>query len=107
MIPCRNLGLNERIKIRAKHLENVIFYTLYVFYFQIFAKLAANVAVIMVISERDELGPSAPKAFNQTEELFYVKNVFKTLAHKIFAKIECSSETYMKSVWGILGDRKT
>ena len=28
---------------------------------------------MMVMSERDELGPSAPKAFNQTEELFYVE----------------------------------
>ena len=73
LIPCSNLGLNERIKTRAKHLENVIFYTLYVFYVQMVAKLAANFAVIMVMSERDELGPSAPKAFNKTEELFYVE----------------------------------
>ena len=68
LIPRRNLGLKL-----TKHLENVIFYTLYVFYVQMVAKLAANFAVIMVMSERDELGPSAPKAFNKTEELFYVE----------------------------------
>ena len=43
--------------------------TLYVFYVQIVAKLAANFAVIIVMSERDELGPSALKAFNQSEEM--------------------------------------
>ena len=43
-------------------------YSLYVFYVQIVAMLAANFAVIIVMSERDELRPSAPKAFNQSEE---------------------------------------
>ena len=74
MSPPGNPGLNERIKTDAKHLENVIFNntTLYVVYVQNVAKLAANFAVIIVMSmmsERDELGPSAPKAFNQSEEM--------------------------------------
>ena len=50
---------------------------------------------IVVMNERDDLGPSAPKAFNQSEEMLEpgrskrcrAQNVFKTFAHRIFANL--------------------
>ena len=60
-------------------------------------KLAANFAVIMVMSVKDELGPSAPKAFNQTEELFCVevKMYSKHLLTKYLQRLN-ARETHRK-----------
>ena len=53
--------------------------------YQIVAKLAANFAVIIVMSERDhELGPSAPKAFNQSEETLELNVAVKDVEFKMY-----------------------
>ena len=61
-------------------------YSLYVFYVQIVAMLTANFAVIIVMSERDELGPSAPKAFNQSEEMLELNVAVKDVEFKMYSK---------------------
>ena len=80
-------GLNERIKTRAKHLEKVIFIILSTFFYvQIVAKLAANFAVNIVMSKKDELGPSARKAFNQSEEMLELNVEVKDAELKMYLK---------------------
>ena len=45
-----------------------------------------KIAVIIVMSERDELGPSAPKAFNQSEEMLELNVQVKDVEFKMYSK---------------------
>ena len=50
--------------------------------------LTANFAVIIVMSERDELGSSAPKAFNQSEEMLELNVEVKDVELKMYSFLQ-------------------
>ena len=82
--PCGNPDLNERIKTRAKHLESVTYNIWY--YRDSLIILSTFFTFKLLRSERDELGPSAPKAFNQSEEMLELNVAVKDVEFKMYSK---------------------